>query len=57
MGYLCPSDFNSGRCNRRPCSGVLEGLVRSVVLARALVRNATSDWIWIVLCLAVSHFS
>lgn len=55
MVYLCPADFDSGRCHRRPCPGLLEGLVRAVVLARALVHNATPDRVWIVLCPTVSH--
>lgn len=55
MVHLCPADSDSGRCHRRSCSGLLEGLVRTVVLAWALVRNATPDRVWIVLCLTVSN--
>lgn len=57
MAHFCPADFDSGRCRRCSCSGLLEGLVRTVVLAWALVHNATSDRLWIVLCLTVSHLS
>jgi hypothetical protein len=53
MVYLRPADVNRGRCHRRARSGLLEGLVRAVVLAWALVHNATPDWVWAVLCLAV----
>lgn len=55
MVYLCPADVNRWRCHRRPRFGLLEGLVRAVVLARALVYNATPDWVGIILCPAVSH--